>query len=60
MVRIHIFFFGMKLVKTNLQNQINNKLLSDYLVRYIEKELFSIILNEDNYECFKNKNSSRR
>lgn len=48
------------MVKTNLQNQINNKLLSDCLVHYIEKELFSIILNEDNYECFKNKNSSRR
>ncbi|XP_060200713.1 uncharacterized protein LOC132628978 [Lycium barbarum] len=52
-------FSAMKLIKTDLRNRMDDELLSDCLVSYIEKEVFSTISNEDIMDTFQKMKSRR-
>ncbi|XP_049390292.1 uncharacterized protein LOC125854760 [Solanum stenotomum] len=52
-------FSAMKLIKTDLQNQMDDELLSGCLVPYIEKEIFSTIPNEAIMNTFQNMKTRR-
>lgn len=46
-VMVEIFFSVMKLIKTQLRNQLGDNFMNDCLVTYIEKDIFETIGNED-------------
>ncbi|XP_059302224.1 uncharacterized protein LOC132054191 [Lycium ferocissimum] len=52
-------FSAMKLIKTDLRNQMDDELLSGCLVPYIEKEALSAISNEDIMDTFQKMKSHR-
>ncbi|CAH9098495.1 unnamed protein product [Cuscuta epithymum] len=47
-------FSAMKLIKTSLRNRMSDDLLNDFLVTYIEKEIFDLIPNEAILQRFQN------
>lgn len=52
-------FSVMKLIKSKLQNRMDDELLSGCLVPYIEKEVFSSVSNESIMDTFQNMKSRR-
>ena len=47
-------FSTMKIIKTQLRNQLEDYLMNDCLVTYIEKDIFETIDNEDVIQRFQN------
>ncbi|XP_016460538.1 uncharacterized protein LOC107784005 [Nicotiana tabacum] len=52
-------FSAMKLIKTDLRNQMDDEILNGCLVPYIEKEVFSNISNEAIMDTFQNMKTHR-
>ena len=49
----------MKLIKTQLWNQLGDDFMNDCLVTYIEKDVFEVIDNEDIIQHFQKMKSRR-
>ena len=52
-------FSAMKIVKNRLRNRMRDSWMNDYLVTYIEKDIFYKIDNEKILQCFQNMKTRR-
>ena len=53
-VIVERIFFVMEIIKIQLRNRLEDNLINDCLITYIEKDIFKTINNEDIIQCFQN------